>query len=333
MSLGGSRAGGKPGGPPGRDRTGHGPARAGGRALWVLRQAVRMPGRVVSGAFQDVMATVFPGDCRLCGGPLLLLRQSVVCEACAARAGRRQEGLLCGVCGEGLGLEAERAWRQFGAADETAECTSCRRARPAFARAVAWGLYDDELRELLQGLKYSAGMEKATGVLGPLLAEAMLLLEPEAARNVVVVPVPLARGRRRSRGFNQVDRLLGAALPEARRRAPGWRLEIERGALVRERETESQYGLTPRQRRSNVRGAFAVRAAERVRGREVMVVDDIYTTGATARECARVLMAAGAARVWVVTLSRAQEERAAVWEGGGPEVAMWGSESIGGLGS
>ena len=225
-------------------------------------------------------------------------------------------------------MEGERAWRQFGVAGEAARCTVCRRARPGFARAVAWGLYDEELRELLQGLKYSAGMEKVAGLLGRLLAEAMLLVEGEAARSVAVMAVPLARGRRRERGFNQVDRLLAVALPVARRRAPEWRLTLEPKVLVRERETESQWGLTPRQRRANVRGAFAVRDADRVRGREVMVVDDIYTTGATARECARVLIEAGAAKVWVVTLSRAQEERAAVWEGGAREeagVAIWGA--------
>ncbi len=194
-------------------------------------------------------------------------------------------------------------------------------------RAVAWGLYDDELREMLQGFKYEQGMEGVGGVLGRLLAEAMLLVEPEAAREVMVVAVPLARGRRRERGFNQVDRLLDAALPKVRRRAPEWRLVRVTDVLTRERETESQWGLTPRQRRTNVRGAFAVRDAERVRGREVMVVDDIYTTGATARECARVLLEAGAAKVWVATVSRAQEEQAAAWGGAREEegVAMWGS--------
>ena len=214
-------------------------------------------------------------------------------------------------------MEGERAWAQFGVSGEAALCVPCRRAQPEFARAVAWGVYEDELRELLQGLKYSAGMEKSARLLGGVLAEAMLLVESEAARELAVVAVPLARGRRRARGFNQVEVLVQAAMPVVHRRAPGWGLRVERGVLERVRETESQYGLTPRERRANVRGAFAVRDAHAVRGREVMVVDDIYTTGATARECARVLREAGAAKVWVVTLSRAQEERAAVWEGGG----------------
>lgn len=327
MSLGGSRSGEKPGGPPGKDRR----ARGGVRAWQVLRGAGRrifqLPGRAAVGVVQDGVTTMFPGDCRLCGGPLLSVREVLVCEGCAERAGRRQEGLLCAVCGEGLGIEGERAWRQFGVAGEAARCTMCRRARPGFMRAVAWGLYDDELREMLQGFKYEQGMEGVGGVLGRLLAEAMLLVEPEAAREVMVVAVPLARGRRRERGFNQVDRLLDAALPKVRRRAPEWRLVRVTDVLTRERETESQWGLTPRQRRTNVRGAFAVRDAERVRGREVMVVDDIYTTGATARECARVLLEAGAAKVWVATVSRAQEEQAAAWGGAREEegVAMWGS--------
>ena len=327
MSLGRSPSGQMPEGPPGKGREARGVVRAWQVLRGAGRRMLRLPGRVLVGAFQDGVTTMFPGDCRLCGGPLLSVREVLVCAGCAERAGRRQEGLLCAVCGEGLGLEGERAWRQFGVAGEAARCTMCRRARPGFARAVAWGLYDDELREMSQGFKYEQGMERVGGLLGRLLAGAMLLVEPEAAREVMVVAVPLARGRRRERGFNQVDRLLDAALPEVRRRSPEWRIERGRDVLERERETESQWGLTPRQRRANVRGAFAVRDAAAVRGREVMVVDDIYTTGATARECARVLLEAGAAKVWVATVSRAQEEQAGVWEGAREErgVAMWGT--------
>jgi orotate phosphoribosyltransferase len=73
---------------------------------------------------------------------------------------------------------------------------------------------------------------------------------------------------------------------------------------VRVRDTRSQIGLTSHQRRENLRGAFAVTRPQQVAGREVVLVDDVYTTGTTASECARVLRRAGASRVWVVTVAR-----------------------------
>jgi hypoxanthine-guanine phosphoribosyltransferase len=73
---------------------------------------------------------------------------------------------------------------------------------------------------------------------------------------------------------------------------------------VRRRETGSQIGLTRHQRRENLRGAFAVSDPTRVLNRDILLVDDVYTTGTTASECARVLLRAGAARVWVATVAR-----------------------------
>ena len=82
------------------------------------------------------------------------------------------------------------------------------------------------------------------------------------------------------------------------------RLHLATDILQRKRDTHSQIGLTSHQRRENLRGAFAVARAAEVTGREVLLVDDVYTTGTTASECARVLRRAGAAQVWVATVAR-----------------------------
>jgi ComF family protein len=187
-------------------------------------------------------------------------------------------------------------------------CRPCRVAPPDFARAVAHGLYHGKLRTLLHLLKYD-GMEPLAKRLGGLLADQVLTI-PDLPAELLAVPVPLYRKKRRSRGFNQSELLARGVLSALRQRRPDLQLRLAPALLVRQRETESQAGLTPHERRANVRGAFFVPRPELIRGRHVLLIDDIYTTGATARACSQALRRAGAASVWVATVARAQKESA-----------------------
>lgn len=206
-------------------------------------------------------------------------------------------GGLCSVCGERI--FSPHALTTVD--NESPRCGLCRRIEPSFARAVAYGSYDGGLRELIHLLKY-AGVRPATHVLGRMLSLAIAELAPHfSGDSIAVVPVPLFRGKLRRREFNQAETIARAAvklLPTDRR------LYVNPRVLERKRETPSQTGLTRHQRRENVRGAFAVARSEPVKGREVLVVDDVFTTGATVSECARVLRRAGATKVWVATVAR-----------------------------
>jgi ComF family protein len=131
---------------------------------------------------------------------------------------------------------------------------------------------------------------------------------------MLMVPVPLFSRKQRKQGFNHSERIARAMLVAMRSTNPDAGLTLALSALERHRATDPQANLTPRQRRHNVRGAFAVRQPGRIAGRDVLLVDDIYTTGATVRAASLALLRGGAASVWVLTMARAQREGVALWD-------------------
>lgn len=253
-------------------------------------------------AAESLFATLFPSDCRLCGAALTDVSRLPVCSACVGSI-RRIEAPACGVCGELVPGAA--------AAGEELRCGMCQRARLPFTKAVAYGSYDGALRGLIHLLKYDR-VRPAADVLGRMLAEAMAGLKFASAEKApVVIPVPLAAGREQQRGFNQAEEITRAALKNLRDKATGTVAgetpalpEVNSSALARTRETQSQTGLTRHQRRANLRGAFVAARPEQIAGREIVLVDDVYTTGTTVYECARVLRRAGAVEVYVATAAR-----------------------------
>jgi len=178
-----------------------------------------------------------------------------------------------------------------------ARCQGCREFEPDFDRAVSFGEYAGALRGLIHLLKYD-NVLPAAPVLGAKLAEAITQLQTTGDAPPLLVPVPLHKSKRRERGFNQAELIVRAAVKSLPKP-----LEVVQ-VLKRQRPTHSQVGLTREERIANLRDAFRVVAPERVKGRTVIVVDDVMTTGTTVSECARVLKKAGAKRVWAATVAR-----------------------------
>jgi ComF family protein len=171
-------------------------------------------------------------------------------------------------------------------------CLTCLSAPPLYDYARSAGLYAGPLRDALHAFKFREKRAMARPLAALMLEQVAAALPPDIA---ALVPVPLAKGRLRERGFNQAELLaerVGAALA----------IPVRRRWLGRVRETSAQSDLTAAQRRVNVEGAFlASRAAA---GHHVVIIDDVLTTGATVGECARALREVGARRIGVATVAR-----------------------------
>lgn len=231
----------------------------------------------------------------MCGRELTSFSLTGVCGPCWQEL-EPWPGPACSNCGLPFGSDVAR---------EGAEqrCAQCLADEFTFDRARSFGLYRDGLRALILQLKFQR-RERLGTKLGELLGTMWesLMTEMDAGRTVIV-PVPLHASRVRERGFNQAALLAeGLSHDLVRRRGVAG---VDARALLRIRPTRPQTGLSISARRENVRGAFSVADPHSVRGRTVVLVDDVMTTGSTLSSCATVLKAAGARCVMALTLARA----------------------------
>ncbi len=227
-------------------------------------------------------------------GELILPRG---CAACGCLPSET-EPAFCSACGEELVWLQEPFCPRCGRPGGEGLCPACRRVEPAFDRARSLLAYAGAVGRAVRRFKYRRSLAAGAELAGMI---ARRTPREHLAGAELLLPVPLHPWRRLRRGFNQACVLFR---PLARRQG----LRLAAGLLRRRRHTRPQVGLDAAARRENVAGAFELArgAAKRVRGRRVLLLDDVFTTGATAAECARVLKGAGAAWVGVLTLVRAR---------------------------
>mgnify|MGYP000999516454 CR=1 FL=1 len=198
---------------------------------------------------------------------------------------------LCPVCGRPF----------FDSAAPDHICGDCLKRQPHFKIARSMASFETIIMEAVHQFKY--GHKLAVGeALGTLMANFSFPRFDYQGYDLVL-PVPLHISKLRDRGFNQ-------SLLLARQLANKWMIPLDFSLLKRQKSTLSQTGLNKKEREENIRGAFAVSEKKKATGKKIILVDDVYTTGATLNECAKTLRKAGAGEVAVLTLARVVQGQA-----------------------
>lgn len=231
---------------------------------------------------QAVADIFFPPSCLSCR--VSITNSDIFfCETCLSRV-QPLKGPYCPGCGKLFD----------SGSGENHYCSECLKNNWHFSRASAFFLYQEPISGLIHSLKYQ-GFTGSLSTLNQIaLTHFRLPLIDEAE---VIVPVPLHAKRLRQRGFNQSVLIARSLFYRNKTR-------INPQVLQKQRWTEPQTFFNGMDRRKNLHNAFTVTSPALIRGKKVLLVDDVFTTGTTVNECARVLKKNGAAEVWVFTLAR-----------------------------
>ncbi|MGA2586096.1 MAG: ComF family protein [Candidatus Aminicenantales bacterium] len=227
----------------------------------------------------------FPSFCKICGTIMDTPEERVLCQHCLNKI-RPHRSSFCPSCG-----------RFFEGAGEPHLCASCLKKSPPFSIHRSCAKYSGELKDALLLFKYRRYKSLGTN-LGRFVAETLKKEDGIWWGADLITPVPLHRRRLKDRGFNQA-----AVLAEEIARLKG--VPLVKGVLKKIKNVPPQTSMEHEERTSNVRGAYRAAAADKIQGKVVLLVDDVYTTGSTLRECASVLKKAGAKDVRAVTVAQA----------------------------
>jgi ComF family protein len=254
-----------------------------------MKQIAHRLSRIVRLGAEDLWDWVVPPSCSYCGSHLEAATPVMLCPSCCHDLVSRI-GNPCRRCGMPLGRRRPD------------DCCWCLRNRHQFSATVALGAYEGALRQAVVRAKHDA-WEPLARALAALLSEKLLPFVEDW--NVdAIIPIP-SHWRRRWKRSTNVAEVLAETIGRTLQRP------TRRGVLRCQRLAGKQGTLTPRQRRKNVRGVYRIGRADHIAGKNVLLVDDVMTTGATTDEATRVLLQADAARVFVAVVARGIGQRPA----------------------
>ncbi|MFH1046336.1 MAG: ComF family protein [Candidatus Omnitrophota bacterium] len=234
---------------------------------------------------KNIINLVYPLACAVCGERLDPLSARPLCDGCWQSI-KFILPPFCRCCGKHLPASAQRY---------AFVCSDCQQARHFFKAARSACAYEGVIKECIHLLKYAQKFALNRPLSALMIGFAQRHLRLDTID--LILPVPLHQVKLRERQFNQATLL-------ARTLAKEFSRDIHEKTLVRIRNTPSQTALTKAQRLKNVAGAFSVRLPASIDKKRILLIDDVFTTGATVGECAKVLTQAGARSVEILTLAR-----------------------------
>lgn len=232
----------------------------------------------------DMSEVIFPPQCLGCAEILHTFNDQIFCPTCKEQI-HLITGSICHICGTTF-------------PDSPAEshlCADCLEKKPYFSCARAVFSYENIILNAIHRFKYKRHIS-----IGETLASFMTDFQfpnIDYADYSIILPVPLHIKRLRERGFNQ-SLILARAIGEKHQ------MPVDFSLLKRHKFTLTQTGSNKKERKQNIKGAFEVTDKKKIAGKSIILIDDVYTTGATVNECAKTLIKAGAQKVSVLTLAR-----------------------------
>jgi len=239
---------------------------------------------------EGLLNLIFPLDCKICERPIRESKGYSICGKCFKTI-ELIDKPHCVKCGKPFLISTDLFKR-----DREILCSDCKRRKYSFEFARSVGIYLGVLKECIHLFKYY-GEEKLTEPLGELLIDYLAKNQEFEKKVDLIIPVPLHKNDLKRRGFNQ-SVLLGRVIGNY------FSIPLKEEVLIKKKLTPSQVNLSKKEREKNILRAFSIERTEEIKDKNILILDDIFTTGSTVEECAKELMKAHANNIFVLTLAR-----------------------------
>lgn len=238
---------------------------------------------------EGLLNFVFPLDCKICEKPIRESKGYSICKDCFKTI-ELIERPYCIKCGKPL------IPTDFFKQNREILCLDCKRKKYSFEFSRSTGVYDKVLKKCIHLFKYY-GEKKLAKPLGKLMVDYLSKNDEFKKKVDLIIPVPLHKNDLKKRGFNQ-SVLLSKVIGDY------FSVPVGEKVLIKKKSTPFQVNLSKKEREKNILRAFSVEKPEEIKGKNILILDDVFTTGSTVEECAKELKEARAKNIYVLTLAR-----------------------------